>query len=108
QLDQPVGLERLEVVVDLLTGDTDPGGQPGGGGRDGQLTEQPGPHRVQGGGGRLHALNDLDVLHRATVPLTKSSVKGVPRFATDRAAHRAVPTGSAVCPPGGRGPVASD
>jgi hypothetical protein len=40
---QAVRLERLEVVVDLLAGDADPGREPGGGGRDSQLAEQPGP-----------------------------------------------------------------
>ena len=32
-------LERLEVVVDLLARDADPGSEPGGGGRDGQLAQ---------------------------------------------------------------------
>ena len=76
QLHQAVGLERLEVVVDLLARDADPGGEPGGGGRDGQFAEQPGPDRIQRGGGCLRALDDLDVLHVATVPLTNILVKG--------------------------------
>jgi hypothetical protein len=71
-----VRLERLEVVVDLLACNADSGGEPGGGGRDGQLAEQPGPDRIQRGGGRLRAFDDLDVLHDATVPLTRKIVKG--------------------------------
>jgi hypothetical protein len=71
-----VRLERLEVVVDLLACDADPGGEPGGGRRDGQLAEQPGPDRIQRGGGCLRALDDLDVLHDVTFPLTTKTVKG--------------------------------
>ena len=73
---QAVRLERLQVVVDLLARDADPGGEPGGGGRHGQFAEQPGPDRVQSGGGRLRVLDDLDVLHDSTVRLTRNVVKG--------------------------------
>ena len=38
-------------------------GEPGGGGRHGQLAEQPGADRVQRRGGCLRAFDDLDVLH---------------------------------------------
>jgi hypothetical protein len=74
QLHQAVRLERLEVIVDLLARDADPGGEPGGGGRDGQLDEQPGPDRIERCGGCLRALDDLDVLHIATMPLTTNIV----------------------------------
>jgi hypothetical protein len=76
QLHQPVRLERVEVVVDLLARDADPGGEPCGGCRNGQLAEQPGPDRIQRGGCCLRAFDDLDVLHAATVALTRKTVKG--------------------------------
>src|SRR5215213_3243074 len=70
-------LERLEVVVDLLARDADPGGDPGGGGRDHQLAEKPGPDRIQRGGGCLCALDDLDVLHETSLALTIFLVKAL-------------------------------
>ena len=62
-------LERLEVVVDLLAGEPDGGGQHGGRSRLGQLSQQPGADGIQAGlcGGRVvdHS-NALHVLQRAT------------------------------------------
>ena len=77
QFHQAVRLERLEVVVDLLAREPHPGGESGGRSGDGQLAEQPGPDRIQRGGGCLRALDDLDVLHDATIPLTRNLVKGM-------------------------------
>ena len=77
QLHQAVCLERLEVVVHLLAREADSGRESGGGGRSGQLTEQPGPDRIQRGGGGLCVFDDLDVLHVATMPLTKNLAKGI-------------------------------
>ena len=63
-------------------GDRPPVGVAGVGGhqrRALQLAEQPGPYGVEGGGSGLGALDDLDVLHAATVLLTRSVVKRLVR-----------------------------
>ena len=71
ELDEPVELERPEVVVDLLAGDPEAGGQRRRRRRLGQLGEQPGADGVErhDGGGR--ALDHLDVVHGRIVPLDK-------------------------------------
>ena len=63
ELDQAVLLQRPQVVVDLLPGQPDAGCERAGRAGLGQLSEQPGPDRVQrslGGGG---VVDDGDVVH---------------------------------------------
>ena len=64
ELEQAVGLERLEVVVELLAGDPHPGSEGSRGSRLRELGEQPGPRRVERDRGGRRVLDDLHVLHR--------------------------------------------
>ena len=67
--------EPLHSPVNILAGDSYPGGEPGGGGRDGQLPQQPGPDRIQRRGSCFRVLNDLDVPHDLSLSLTRILVK---------------------------------
>jgi hypothetical protein len=79
-LDEAVGLQRLQVVVDLLPGQADLGGQHGGGGRLAQLGQQPGPDGVQRdlGGGRV--LDHCDILHATKIATDKLFCQDSPVF----------------------------
>ena len=72
---QAVGLERAEVVVDLLAREADLRGQRGGRAGLGQLGQQPRADRVERdrGGGRI--LDHLDVVHASMTALTNFLVK---------------------------------
>ena len=73
---QLMRLERSHVVVDLLPRDPDPRGERRGGGRLGQLGEQPAPDRFQGDdrGGRV--VDDSHIIHDPIRPLTRKVVNG--------------------------------
>ena len=72
---QPVLLQRVQMVVDLLPGQADPRGQRRRrGGRD-QLGEESTPHGLQGHRRRRRIIDDLDVEHGEMVALTTFLVK---------------------------------
>ena len=74
--DQPVRLERAQVVVHLLPRQPDPRCQSRRRGGGGQLGEEPATHRLQRDGGRRRIIDDLDVEHEEMVVLTIFIVKG--------------------------------
>src|SRR5437870_4410508 len=75
---QPVRLQGVQVVVDLLPSQADPRGQCRRRGGRGQLGEEPAAHRLQGHRRRRRIIDDLDVEHEEMVSLTTFIVKGDP------------------------------
>ena len=70
-------LERPQMMTELLARNTEPQGENRRGGRlAGKLSEQPGAPGVQSSGGRSRFVENLNVEHRSTVPLTDNPVKG--------------------------------
>ena len=96
---EAVGLERAQVVVDLLAGQPDPAGERRGRRRLGELGQQPRPHRVQrddrGGG----VLDHLDVQHASIEALTNILSSPMASFGLGRGTRRSA---------GGRGATSSD
>ena len=78
RLDQAVGLQDLQVVVDLLAALADPARQLGGRCGHGQLGQERGADPVQRGGRGGRLLDDLDVEHGRIPALTALFVKGTP------------------------------
>ena len=72
---QPVRLQRVQMVVDLLPSQADPRGQRRRRGGRGQLGEEPTPHGLQGHRRRRRIIDDLDVEHEEMVALTTIVVK---------------------------------
>ena len=68
-----VGLERAQVVVDLLTGDPDPRGQRCRRGGLDELRQQPAANGIEGAGRRRRIGDDFDVEHESIVTLDKKS-----------------------------------
>jgi hypothetical protein len=88
-----VRLELAQVIVDLLPGEPDAGGERRGGGRLVQLGEQFPAHRIQRhhGGGRIR--DHLNVLHATRKPLTNKFVNpaAAVRTARHNSTHRPDP-----------------
>ena len=61
------------MVVDLLAGDADPGGEGGGRAGLGELGQQPGPHRVERHDRSRGVFDHLDVMHGTESPPDKKS-----------------------------------
>ncbi len=72
---EALGLERAQVVVDLLAGQADPAGERRRRRRLGELGQQPRPDRVQRDDRRGGVLDDFDVQHAAIESLTRKFVK---------------------------------
>ncbi len=72
---QPVRLQRVQMVVDLLPSQADPRGQRRRRGGRGQLGEESTPHGLQGHRRRRRIIDDLDVEHEEMVALTTIVVK---------------------------------
>ncbi len=86
---QPVRLQRVQMVVDLLASQADPRGQRRRRGGRGQLGEESASHRLQGYGRRRRIIDDLDVEHEEIVSLTTFIVKRDPRVVSAGRAARA-------------------
>ena len=77
---QPVRLQRVQVVVDLLPSQANPRGQRRRRRGHGQLGEESTPHGLQGHRRRRRIIDDLDVEHEERVALTTIVVKRESRF----------------------------
>src|SRR5262249_24494187 len=72
---QPVRLQRVQMVVDLLPGQADPRGKRRRRGRRDELGEESTPHGLQGHRRRRRIIDDLDGEHDEMVALTTIIVK---------------------------------
>src|SRR6266705_3933237 len=75
QLDQPMALQGAQMVVDLLPGQAEAGGEHGCRGGLGEFGQEPGPGRVQRGLGGGGVVDDGDIVHATTLAPTTFIVK---------------------------------